>query len=125
MVIRHHVEGYDNFCELMNNFKDVTETIHVYFSGSKLPSGISWCDDCVRAFPVVEAALSKADTNSHFIYVEVGDRPTWKSAECPFRKDKRTRLLVIPTLIRWGQPQRLEGDQCEKEDLVEMLFTDE
>lgn len=48
MVIKHKVEGYDNFCEFMKNLKTDGEYVHVYFSGSKLPSGISWCEDCVR-----------------------------------------------------------------------------
>ncbi|KAF2903097.1 hypothetical protein ILUMI_03085 [Ignelater luminosus] len=126
MVIKHKVEGYDNFCEFMKNLKTDGEYVHVYFSGSKLPSGISWCEDCVRAHPVVEAAVDKiADPKSHFVYVEVGDRSTWKDMNCPFRKDSRTKLMVIPTLLRWGNPQRLEGEQCENPDLVEMLFTDE
>ncbi|KAF5307661.1 hypothetical protein FQR65_LT06716 [Abscondita terminalis] len=126
MVVIHHVEGYEKFCEFMDDFKvDDDATVYVYFSGSKLPSGLSWCDDCVRAYPVIEEALNKAEENSHFIYVEVGDRPTWKDPESSFRKDKRTRLLVLPTLLRWGQPHRLEGEQCEKMELVEMLITDE
>lgn len=49
----------------------------------------------------------------------------WKDLNCPFRKDPRTRLMVIPTLIKWQHPQKLEGEQCENPDLVELLFTDE
>lgn len=45
--------------------------------------------------------------------------------KCPFRTDSRLKLMVIPTLIRWKSPQRLEGEHCEKPELVEMLFTDE
>lgn len=44
--------------------------------------------------------------------------------KCPFRTDSRTKLMVIPTLIRWKSPQKLEGEQCEKKELVEMLLTD-
>ncbi|XP_022916106.2 thioredoxin domain-containing protein 17-like [Onthophagus taurus] len=125
MVIRHHVQGYENFCKFMEEFKADGQLIHVYFSGNKLPNGESWCDDCVRALPVIEAGLSQAPENSHFIYVEVGDRPTWKDPKCPFRTDKKTNLMVLPTLLRWNSPQKLQGDQCEKPELVEMLFTDE
>ena len=49
----------------------------------------------------------------------------WKNSNCSFRKDPRTKLMVIPTLVRWNNPQKLVGDQCEKLDLVEMLLTDE
>jgi hypothetical protein len=42
-----------------------------------------------------------------------------------FRKDKDTHLSVIPTLIRWKNPQRLEGDQLLKAELLQMFFADE
>lgn len=47
MVQEHHVKGYDNFCEFMKRFTQ-TDLVHVFFSGDKLPSGESWCSDCVR-----------------------------------------------------------------------------
>lgn len=49
----------------------------------------------------------------------------WKDTNCKFRKDHQTKLMVLPTLARWKQPQKLEGEQCENPDLVDMLFTDE
>ena len=33
--------------------------------------------------------------------VLVGDRPTWKSADHPFRHDPRLQLSGIPTLVHW------------------------
>ncbi|KAK5644891.1 hypothetical protein RI129_006191 [Pyrocoelia pectoralis] len=125
MVKQHQIEGYDQFSEFMKNFANTDGEVYVYFSGSKLPSGISWCPDCIKAKPIVEEALKLAKPNSHFIVVDVGSREIWKDRNCPFRTDPKTRLLVIPTLIRWGHPQKLEGEQCEKPELVEMLFTDE
>ncbi|XP_063925588.1 thioredoxin domain-containing protein 17-like [Zophobas morio] len=125
MVSKHFVEGYDEFCKFIEKFDDKGQPIHIYFGGSKLPSGESWCDDCVRAAPVIEEALEKAKYEGHFIYVQVGDRPFWKDMNCPFRKDKKTKLMVLPTVLRWQQPQRLEGDQCEKLDLLEMLLSGE
>ncbi|XP_019881885.1 thioredoxin domain-containing protein 17-like [Aethina tumida] len=131
MVIqKEHITGYDAFCEFFKTFDSQGKNVHVYFSGSKLPSGESWCDDCQRSWPVVEKVLKKLEEDekekdSIFISVDVGDRPTWKDPQSSFRTDKRTKLMVIPTLLRWEKPQRLIGDQCEKEDLVEMLFTDE
>lgn len=77
------------------------------------------------AAPFIEAALKKASADSHFIYVDVGDRPTWKDMNNPFRKDTNTHLSVIPTLVRWKNPQRLEGEQCCKADLLELFFSDE
>jgi hypothetical protein len=48
MVIKHYVKGYDNFCKFIENFDSKGQLVHIYFGGSKLPSGESWCDDCVR-----------------------------------------------------------------------------
>lgn len=49
----------------------------------------------------------------------------WKDPNCSFRKDPKTKLMVIPTLVRWNGPQKLEGEQCEKAELVSMLFQEE
>lgn len=56
--------------------------------------------------------------------MDVGDRTYWKDPKNPFRHDTSLgKIQVIPTLIRWKQPQRLEGnDQCAKLDLLEMFF---
>lgn len=59
-----------------------------------------------------------------FVYVEVGDRPTFKDRNCPFRLDKNVNIQVIPTLLKWKSPLRLEGEQCEKEDLLELFFNE-
>lgn len=48
MVIKHHVEGYENFRRFIDNFDSKGQVVHVYFCGSKLENGESWCDDCER-----------------------------------------------------------------------------
>lgn len=30
--------------------------------------------------------------------------------------------MVLPSILRWTTPQKLEGEQCEKADLVSLLF---
>lgn len=50
---------------------------------------------------------------------------TWKTMDNPYRKDKNVHLQVIPTLVRWANPQRLEGDQLLKDELLQMFFCDE
>lgn len=47
MVIRHHVEGYEEFLKFMDKLQG-DGVIHVLFSGTKLPDGNSWCPDCVE-----------------------------------------------------------------------------
>ncbi|XP_072387212.1 thioredoxin domain-containing protein 17-like [Diabrotica undecimpunctata] len=126
MVRSHHIEGYDNFVNFMKNFKAQGTVVCIYFGGAvEEATGESWCDDCVRAWPVISKVLETLDDSVDFIHVEVGDRPTWKDPNCSFRKDPTTKLLVLPTLIKWKTPKRLEGPQCEKEFLVKMLLCDD
>ncbi|XP_030757869.1 thioredoxin domain-containing protein 17-like [Sitophilus oryzae] len=125
MVVKVHLAGYEEFSKFFDKFEASGKLVHVYFTGSKLPSGESWCPDCVKAWPIVEKQISQLPEDSHFITVEVGDRETWKDPNCGFRKDARTKLLVVPTLIRWNKPQRLNGEQLEKPELVEMIFNDD
>ncbi|XP_050304379.1 thioredoxin domain-containing protein 17-like [Anthonomus grandis grandis] len=125
MVVTHHINGYEAFQEFIYNYDFQNKVVYVYFSGEKDPAGVSWCDDCNIAWPIVQKELTKLPKDAHFVIVEVGDQPTWKNPQCPFRKDPKTRLLVVPTLIRWGGPQRLEGEQLWKAELIEMMFTHE
>jgi Eukaryotic protein of unknown function (DUF953) len=41
----------------------------------------------------------------------VGNRKEWPNPNNPFRTVKKLNLREIPTIIRWKQPQRLEGVQ--------------
>lgn len=50
---------------------------------------------------------------------------SWKDKACPFRTDSRTKLMVIPTIIKWKGVQRLEGSQCTKRELLQMLLEDD
>ena len=70
------------------------------------------------------ASLQHAPEKSHFIHVEV-EKIFWRDPNCPLRKDPRTHLVFLPTLLRWKSPQRLDGEQACQADLVEMLFSDE
>uniref|UniRef100_A0A182JZJ1 Thioredoxin domain-containing protein 17 n=1 Tax=Anopheles christyi TaxID=43041 RepID=A0A182JZJ1_9DIPT len=126
MVKKHYVAGYDAFVAFMKDFNGNGGAINILFTGEKLENGLSWCGDCVEAAPFIEKAVEmNAPENSHFIYVDVGDRPTWKDMNNSFRKDANTHLSVIPTMIRWKQPQRLEGEQCAKADLLELFFSED
>ncbi|CAO1403742.1 unnamed protein product [Diamesa serratosioi] len=118
------VKGYDNFVKFMDKFKEDSKLISILFTGEKV-DGVSWCSDCNDAEPFIKESIEKFENRSNIIIVDVGDRPTWKDTNNGFRKDPNTRLMVIPTLIRWKQPQRLEGEQLLKPELLEMFFTDE
>lgn len=97
------------------------------FSGSHLlGTNQSWCSDCTRAMPIIHEAMAKyADPKIHFVYVHVGDKPFWKNVNCPFKTDLRLRLTVIPTIMKWNSCKKLVGLQCEKLELLELLFQDE
>lgn len=125
MVNHHKVAGYEAFVEYMQKLKSDDLNVNVYFTGSKDTTGNSWCPDCNVAWPVVEEALNKVSNESHFVYVDVGDRAFWKDMKNPFRTDKTTHLSVIPSLLRWKGPQRLEGDQLNSPDLLDMFFNDD
>ncbi|KAH0561877.1 thioredoxin domain-containing protein 17 [Cotesia glomerata] len=124
MVVKHHVEGYENFLLLMENLK-ADGPIIVLYSGSKLENGLSWCSDCVEAAPAIEEGLTAAPESAHIVHVEVGDRAYWKDFKCPFRTNPKTKLNVLPTMALWGTPKRLEGDHLLKPELVKMLVTNE
>lgn len=127
-ITHHKVTGFEAFIERIAAITSAAadqQPINVYFSGAKDAGGVSWCSDCVEAEPPVLAALDRVVEPAHFVYVDVGDRPFWKDTKNVFRTDKRTHLSVIPTLVRWNGPQRLEGDQLLKPELLDMFFNDE
>lgn len=47
---------------------------------------------------------------------------SWRDSNCPFRKDPRTHLVSLPTLLRWKSPQRLDAEQCSDARLVGMII---
>lgn len=49
---------------------------------------------------------------------------SWKDPNCIFRKDNKTQLKVLPTLAKWGTQKRLQGSECQSEELLNMLFTE-
>lgn len=123
LITHHWATGYADFIALVERLTSLTagdqQPINVFFSGQKI-DGQSWCADSVIAEPMVMAAMQRVNQRPmHFVYVDVGDRAVWEDALNPFRTDERMRLREIPTLLRWGQPQRVDGcpilmpQQCE------------
>uniref|UniRef100_A0A2A4JB74 Thioredoxin domain-containing protein 17 n=1 Tax=Heliothis virescens TaxID=7102 RepID=A0A2A4JB74_HELVI len=125
MVNQIELHGYEEFSKYIETVDPKGPPVLLYFSGAKLPSGESWCSDCCEAEPVVNAYLSELKKDIIFAYVDVGNRETWKDMACSFRTDSRLKLMVIPTIIVWKGVQRLEGSQCNKRELLQMLFEDE
>ncbi|XP_068950248.1 thioredoxin domain-containing protein 17 isoform X1 [Petaurus breviceps papuanus] len=115
------VSGFGDFCGAVEQHRD--KTIFVYFTGDKDAEGRSWCPDCVQAEPVVLEALKHIPENAVFIYCQVGDRPYWKDPNNEFKKN--LKLTAVPTLLKYGTPQKLVESECLKASLVEMLFSEE
>jgi len=118
------VEGFEAFQAKVAELAKTGGDVFVMFSGSKDSNGDSWCPDCVVAEPVVNQCMQKAPEDSHYLYVGVGDRATWKDPNCIFRTHKDTQLKSVPTLIKWGTSQRLQEDQCADAGMVEMMLED-
>ncbi|KAG8001923.1 thioredoxin domain-containing protein 17 [Larimichthys crocea] len=115
------VRGYDEFCQAVSERKG--KDIFAYFSGDKDAQGKSWCPDCVKAEPVVRGELSHLPEGSVFIYCQVGERAYWKDASNDFKKT--LKLSGVPTLLRYGTPQKLVEEECFKAELVKMMFTED
>ncbi|XP_013398308.1 thioredoxin domain-containing protein 17-like [Lingula anatina] len=123
MVQQIHVEGHEAFMKTATEHKG--KLVFALFSSSKDGAGSSWCPDCVKAEPVVKECMKFVPDEAVFIECGVGDKPFWKDPNNIFRKDDKLRLKCVPTLMRWGTPQRLEEEQCADSRLVQMLFEDE
>ncbi|XP_066552488.1 thioredoxin domain-containing protein 17 [Amia ocellicauda] len=115
------VHGYDEFTKAVSERKG--KDIFAYFSGNKDPQGVSWCPDCVKAEPIVRGEMRHLPAGSVFIYCQVGDRSYWKDPNNEFRKV--LKLSGVPTLLRYGTPQKLVEEECFKADLVRMMFTED
>ncbi|XP_013180433.1 PREDICTED: thioredoxin domain-containing protein 17-like isoform X1 [Papilio xuthus] len=124
-VKEEFLKNHEEFTNFVNKLPQNGPNVYFLFSGSKKENGRSWCIYCQMAEPVVKAFLDELKRNVVFAYVDVGDRDYWKDKACPFRTDSRTKLLVIPTIIKWKGVQRLEGSQCTKRDLLQMLFEED
>ncbi|XP_061417806.1 thioredoxin domain-containing protein 17 [Lethenteron reissneri] len=116
------VSGHAEFASAVRRLQG--RDIFVLFSGSKdAGSGQSWCPDCVAAEPVVRGALNTLPEGAVFIYCEVGDRTYWKNKDNEFRK--QLQLTAVPTLLKYGSPQKLVEEECLKPELVSMLFSED
>ncbi|XP_032823792.2 thioredoxin domain-containing protein 17 [Petromyzon marinus] len=115
------VSGYAEFTSAVRRLQG--REIFALFSGSKDAGGESWCPDCVAAEPVVRGALNTLPEGAVFIYCQVGDRAYWKNKDNEFRK--QLQLTAVPTLLKYGSPQKLVEEECLKPELVSMLFSED
>ena len=74
---------------------------------------------------VAAACKYVKNSKTKFVIVNVGNMSYWKDLKNPFRLEEKCRISVIPTLVRWKGPQRLEGNQLTKAELLEMFFEED
>lgn len=80
--------------------------------------------DCVRAEPVIYKKLEVSSDDIALLRAYVGDRPTWRNPQHPWRVDSRFKLTGVPTLIRWENDTikgRLEDNEAQLEKKIEAL----
>ncbi|XP_011651794.1 thioredoxin-like protein Clot isoform X2 [Cucumis sativus] len=107
---------FDKFrSELPNN-----KANFILFLADKDPStSRSWCPDCVRAEPVIYKKLEAASDDIALLRAYVGDRPTWRNPQHPWRVDPRFKLTGVPTLVRWEENDKISGRLEDHEAHVE------
>nr|XP_008008233.2 thioredoxin domain-containing protein 17 [Chlorocebus sabaeus] len=115
------VSGFEEFHRAVEEHNG--KTIFAYFTGSKDAGGKSWCPDCVQAEPVVREGLKHISEGCVFIYCQVGEKPYWKDPNNDFRKN--LKVTAVPTLLKYGTPQKLVESECLQANLVEMLFSED
>lgn len=82
--------------------------------------------DCVRAEPVIYKTLEASPDDIALLQAYVGDRPTWRNPQHPFRVDSRFKLTGVPTLFRWENDTvsgRLEDHEAHLEHKIEALLS--
>uniref|UniRef100_A0A8C5L5G7 Thioredoxin domain-containing protein 17 n=2 Tax=Jaculus jaculus TaxID=51337 RepID=A0A8C5L5G7_JACJA len=115
------VSGFEEFNQAVEQHRG--KTIFAYFSGSKDAEGKSWCPDCVQAEPVVREGLKHVTEECVFIYCQVGERSYWKDPNNDFRQ--KLKITAVPTLLKYGTPQKLVESECLQANLVEMMFSED
>lgn len=52
MVSVNNVSGFSELENFLSNV-DSKKSVYLYFTGSKLENGLSWCPDCVEGKPLL------------------------------------------------------------------------
>ncbi|CAJ1958422.1 unnamed protein product [Sphenostylis stenocarpa] len=99
----------------------------LFLADKDAATSLSWCPDCVRAEPVIYKKLEASSDDIALLRAYVGDRPTWRNPQHPWRVDPRFKLTGVPTLILWENDivkGRLEDHESHIESKIEALVAD-
>ncbi|XP_021280246.1 thioredoxin-like protein Clot [Herrania umbratica] len=96
------VSSFDSVFERFRSDAPNNKANLILFLADKDPStSLSWCPDCVRAEPFIYKKLEASADDVAVLRAYVGDRPTWRNPQHPWRLDSRFKLTGVPTLVRW------------------------
>ncbi|XP_057496111.1 thioredoxin-like protein Clot [Actinidia eriantha] len=120
------VDTFDSVLEKFRSEAANNKANLILFLADKDPStSLSWCPDCVRAEPVIYKKLEASSDDVALLRAFVGDRPTWRNPQHPWRVDSRFKLTGVPTLIRWEDEAikgRLEDHEAHVERKIDALI---
>lgn len=80
----------------------------------------------MRAEPVILKKLEALPDDVALLRAYVGDRPTWRNPQHPWRVDSRFKLKGVPTLISWESDAvkgRLEDYEAHLEHKINALVS--
>nr|XP_016942097.1 thioredoxin domain-containing protein 17 [Drosophila suzukii] len=114
--------GFKEMENLLKLYDTKRCPIYIYFYGEKDKQGRSWCPDCVAAEDTIMTAFrSNAPADCIVLVVDVGNREFWMGKDNAFRNPPYS-VDGIPALLHWKGPERLDGDQLLKKNLLELFF---
>uniref|UniRef100_A0A2N9GLT4 Thioredoxin domain-containing protein n=1 Tax=Fagus sylvatica TaxID=28930 RepID=A0A2N9GLT4_FAGSY len=132
------VSNFDSVFEKFRSEAPKYKANLILFLADKDPStSLSWCpvcnvfdilssslQDCVRAEPVIYKKLETGSDDVALLRAFVGDRPTWRNPQHPWRVDSRFKITGVPTLVRWENDTiqgRLEDHEAHLENKIDAL----
>lgn len=97
-------------------------TLVCFMADDDEETGLPWCGDCRRAWPLLQAAVEKRGAIA-LLRCNVGPRPVWKDPEHPLRHDPDFKVGGVPTVVWWDQATGTAGARLGNE--LEEAETDE
>eukprot|EP00245_Coleochaete_scutata_P005344 TRINITY_DN1881_c0_g1_i1.p2 TRINITY_DN1881_c0_g1~~TRINITY_DN1881_c0_g1_i1.p2 ORF type:complete len:129 (+),score=16.20 TRINITY_DN1881_c0_g1_i1:258-644(+) len=97
------VKGAENFYSAIAPLEKNSDLFVLFLADTDPETGLSWCPDTVRADPIIMETFRNTAKSTTLVRVYVGDRPTWKDPNHPFRHDPKIMLTGVPTLMRWQE----------------------
>ncbi|XP_050386574.1 thioredoxin-like protein Clot [Argentina anserina] len=126
-VLDATVSSFDSVFEKFKEESPNNKANFILFLADNDPStSLSWCPDCVRAEPVIYKKLEAAPGDVALLRAYVGDRPTWRTPQHPWRVDSRFKITGVPTLVRWENDAvkgRLEDYEAHVEKKIDTLVS--